>query len=360
MSIFDSLFGNKKKKERLEKERQEEQERNRLAEEKRRIAADNRRKEEERLAKQKDENSKKFQILDFYLDCSHWKRQNEILKKNPLALPIKRIDVDNDDDTVNAYDVRNLPMLILVDLNGKEIKRWKGVTESSEINNYLYDNGYAERPIAPASEQSSGSDFSDQIEQLDAKLAGQFVVESMSSDLGYKPRSKFSDEFSVSAFQEQYSHYCLMAKSNLVNDSMGMPNPLMAALKNHIKSYLSNPDNKSNQAMKYLYDLEDKDWLIQQLGMLTLHANMKHVQDIDQISNQEFHNALNPENVSLGLGLYVYFTLLANPKMGDKDFNELFVETWIEYFENVQARMIMFRMRGNSWKNDFAGVLLDD
>ena len=51
---------------------------------------------------------------------------------------------------------------------------------------------------------------------------------------------------------------------------------------------------------------------------------------------------------------------LFNDNLSADDFNELFVESWIKYYGNAQARIFMFRMRGNSWKNDFKGVLLDD
>ena len=69
---------------------------------------------------------------------------------------------------------------------------------------------------------------------------------------------------------------------------------------------------------------------------------------------------MNPEHVALALGLYTYFTVIANDNIGADKFNELFVESWINYYGNVQARLFMFKMRGNNWKNDFNGVLLDD
>ena len=158
MGIFDFIFGNKKKEEqlRLEKERQAElqrKENERIVREREARLAENKRKEEERKARIFEENSRKYQILDFYLDCSYWNEQREILEKAPLALPIKRIDVNNQEDIVQKYKVNNLPKLILVDFNGKEIKRWKGVTQSNEINDYLYENGYAER------KQTSNSSF---------------------------------------------------------------------------------------------------------------------------------------------------------------------------------------------------------
>lgn len=80
------------------------------------------------------EKAEEFQILDFYLDCSHWRRQHEILEKTPLALSVKRVDVEKEDSVVQKYKVNNLPKLILVDSSGNEIMRWKGITESSEIN----------------------------------------------------------------------------------------------------------------------------------------------------------------------------------------------------------------------------------
>ncbi|MGM9694536.1 MAG: thioredoxin domain-containing protein [Alloprevotella sp.] len=90
-------------------------------------------------------NSKKYKILYFYLDCSHCHEQDKELKKCSLALPVEVVDIEEEEDTAGKYKVRSLPKLILVDYNGKEIKRWLGVTESSEINEFLYSNGYAEK-----------------------------------------------------------------------------------------------------------------------------------------------------------------------------------------------------------------------
>ena len=127
-----------------------------------------------------------------------------------------------------------------------------------------------------------------------------------------------------------------------------------------IKDYIANTSNRDNKAMKYLYELDDMKLLTQQISMLALHANMKRVQNIASITHQEFHAAMNPEHVSLALGLYTYFTVIVNGNVDADKFNELFVESWINYYGNVQARLFMFKMRGNNWKNDFNGVLLDD
>lgn len=364
MGKFDFLFGNKKEKERLEQERQERRERIRLEEEKKiaeereRRLAENQKKEAERLAKIEAENGKKYKILDFYLNCSHCHEQEAKLRETPLALPIHRVDVEKEEYIVQKYRVNHLPKLILVDLNGKEFTRWEGITEPSEINDYLYNNGYAERS-SNLINNDQPIEKEDSFKQFDEKLASQFVVESM-SELSYSPYSTFSDDFAISEFQKQYVHYCLMAKSNLSMDVIGQSNPFFIALKKHIKAYISNPLNKSNQAMKFLYEADDMKILVQQVSMLSMHANMKGVQNIESISRQEFHNALDPEQVALAMGLYTYFTILVNKNFTVNDFNELFVESWINYYENVQARLFLFKMRGNNWKDDFKGVLLDD
>lgn len=148
MGLLDFIFGNKKEKQRLETERLAEQERQRKAEEAR--LAENRRKEAERQTQIKmenkkmfEENSKKYRILNFYLDCSHCREQDKEFKKCKVALPVQTVDIENEEDLATQYNVRSLPKLILVDYNGKELHRWKGITPIQDVNKYLYSNGYA-------------------------------------------------------------------------------------------------------------------------------------------------------------------------------------------------------------------------
>ena len=86
-----------------------------------------------------------YHILNFYLDCYHWHKQEDEIKRCPLSLPVQIIDVDKEDDIVDKYQVVNLPTLVLVDGHGKELHRWVGVTPTLEINQYLYDNGYTKQ-----------------------------------------------------------------------------------------------------------------------------------------------------------------------------------------------------------------------
>ena len=155
MGLFDFIFGNKKTRD--EQQRQERERMERLEQmlrvekekdERKNMLQNKRREEVIREAKAMGNNGKVYYILDFYLDCSHWREQNAILEKTPLALPVKRVDVDAEDDVVRKYKVSSLPKLILVDIDGNEIHRWKGITQSEVINEYLYQKGYATKKVS--------------------------------------------------------------------------------------------------------------------------------------------------------------------------------------------------------------------
>lgn len=210
--------------------------------------------------------------------------------------------------------------------------------------------------------KKSKQSLEEKAKRIDIDLASQFVVESM-SDFGYAPSADFSDDENTARLQRQYEHFCLMAKTNLVMDSISprlMPNPLMPALKSHIKKYILEIKNKDNVAMKVLFDGSELKYIIHQISMLAFHANIKRVVDIMHLTTRERFALINPEQVALSIGLYVYFTILANANFTSRDFNKLFVESWFRYYENLPARLLMFRMRGNAWKDDFKGVLLAD
>ena len=94
--------------------------------------------------------------------------------------------------------------------------------------------------------------------------------------------------------------------------------------------------------------------------MLTLHAKYKDVKDINNISREEMAASIDPENVSTALSIYTFFTILANDNFSSDDYNQIFTESWYKYYQTWEVRQMMFKMRGNGWKNDFKGVLLDN
>ena len=95
-----------------------------------------------------------------------------------------------------------------------------------------------------------------------------------------------------------------MAKSLFV-----MNNP---RLKSHINDYISDSRNMSNKAMKFLYNLQDDNMLFQQISMLTFQANLKGINDVYDIMDNQLSSAIEPKSVATAMGTYVYFTLLVN------------------------------------------------
>ena len=159
-----------------------------------------------------------YYILNFYLDCSHWHRQEDEIKKCPLTLPVKIIDIDKEDDITSKYSVRNLPTLILVDGNGNEIKRWVGITPTSKINDYIAENGYSNNNKAEGFLKFEGIDlagipveFREKMsdpnfqEKVIAILADGGTEDQTREKIDYLLGKKRPDE--ITALEERVRHY---------------------------------------------------------------------------------------------------------------------------------------------------------
>ncbi len=232
------------------------------------------------------------------------------------------------------------------------------------IPQYMDDDEEDEEPLDHSNDELSFDidSIREKAKSYDIDLSGQFVVESMTGEVDYSPKGIFSDIEKESIVQEQYSHFCLMAKSNLVMDSMGgsLMNPMMKMFKDYLLAYISNPKNREHDGMKHFYDLNDDDLIIHQISMFSFMANMKNVEDIHNVTVKDLQNAFNPESVALALGMYTYFSIMVNKNYEPKDFNKLFVEGWVDYYNNFKVRYIMLKMNGNNWKDEFKGALLSD
>ena len=90
-----------------------------------------------------------------------------------------------------------------------------------------------------------------------------------------------------------------------------------------------------------------------------MHAQFKDVEDIDNVNREIASRSLNPDSVSVSIGLYTYYTLLENAYLYPESFNELFIKSWYLYYENWNLRRLMFELHGNDWKIQFEGVLLE-
>ena len=200
------------------------------------------------------------------------------------------------------------------------------------------------------------------MQEIERRLMADFTIESMmgnSVDVTIVP--KYSEDINLRMMQEQYAHWCVATKKLLLTDMVephSMQGRFAAMMKRYMVSYAQDTSNQTNQAMKYLYNDTDWDILVQQISMLAKYAHYKDADDFNTIPSELRSKSLDPESVSISIALYVVFTILVNPNVSVEQYNELFTRVWFNYYGNWMARELMFKMRGNATKRDFAGVLL--
>lgn len=75
-----------------------------------------------------------MKVLKFYADyCAPCKAVGLNLKNADLPVEIMEIDAEDNEDMVREYGIRSVPVTILLDDNGKEVKRWIGVFDVKEL-----------------------------------------------------------------------------------------------------------------------------------------------------------------------------------------------------------------------------------
>lgn len=200
------------------------------------------------------------------------------------------------------------------------------------------------------------------MQEIERRLMAEFTVEVMTGNsIDVQELTGYSDDFNVQMVQDQYAQWCIASKKLLLADTVE-PNSLegrfASMMKQYMIDYASEGLHKTNQAMKYLYNESDTSTLVPQISMLAKYAHYKDAVDFNNIPEEMRRKSLDPESVCVSIGLYVLFTILVNSNLAIDQYNELFRQTWFNYYENWMVRELMFQMRGNATKQDFAGVLI--
>ena len=200
------------------------------------------------------------------------------------------------------------------------------------------------------------------MQEIERRLMSEFAIETMmGNSIDVKNLPEYSEDSNVQMMQEQYAHWCIASKKLLLADtvdSKSLEGRFASMMKTYMIGYAIDETHNSNQAMKYLYYEDDTGILVQQISMLAKYAHYKDAVDFNSIPEEMRRKSLDPGSVCVSIGLYVLFTILVNTNLAIDQYNELFRQTWFNYYENWMARELMFQMRGNATKQDFAGVLI--
>ena len=200
------------------------------------------------------------------------------------------------------------------------------------------------------------------MQDIEHRLMAEFTIETMmGNSIDVKKMPEYSEDSNVQMMQEQYAHWCIASKKLLLADtvdSKSLEGRFASMMKTYMIGYAIDETHNSNQAMKYLYYEDDTGILVQQISMLAKYAHYKDAVDFNSIPEEMRRKSLDPGSVCVSIGLYVLFTILVNSNLAIDQYNELFRQTWFNYYENWMVRELMFQMRGNATKQDFAGVLI--
>lgn len=83
-------------------------------------------------------DTKKVKLYKFYADwCGPCKVQTKLFGETPICVEVESVNVDEEEKKAEAFGVRSLPTMILVDEEDNIIKSWHKLTKPSEINDFI-------------------------------------------------------------------------------------------------------------------------------------------------------------------------------------------------------------------------------
>lgn len=81
-----------------------------------------------------------MKLLKFYATwCGPCKGVTMVINgaKDKISIPIEEIDIDQNMDLAKQYNIRGVPVLILTDDNGSEMKRMVGMTDEKKLLEFI-------------------------------------------------------------------------------------------------------------------------------------------------------------------------------------------------------------------------------
>jgi thioredoxin 1 len=81
-----------------------------------------------------------MKLLKFYADwCGPCKALSMVIEsaKDRIDIPIEEINIETDMDAAVKYGIRSVPVMVLIDESGNEIKRKVGSLNENELFQFL-------------------------------------------------------------------------------------------------------------------------------------------------------------------------------------------------------------------------------
>ena len=79
-----------------------------------------------------------MQVLKFYADwCAPCKMLTRVIEDAKVKAEIIPVDIDADNIQAQKYGIRGVPMLVIVDSAGNEIKRKSGMMTEAQLKQFL-------------------------------------------------------------------------------------------------------------------------------------------------------------------------------------------------------------------------------
>lgn len=192
-------------------------------------------------------------------------------------------------------------------------------------------------------------------DKIDNQLQADVLIEMMTNETYEALFPRFADDPNMAYYQREVTENCVKSKTIIV--AYKMPElGFVAEMSKHLSDRVDSFINSNYDDIACIKELmsSDTDLVIKRIETLSFASMINQIDDIKD-DNYIYKAALNIEGLGTSMGYYCYLSLLINSNLFIS-YNELFVNAWFNYFENLYSNIKKFQMLGDNWKSQFIGA----